>query len=275
MNTAQRTVAPLAEACMAKRSLRFAEYLIDSVILTIVMFFAKRLAGNAMNVNGILATAQTQEETLSLLAAVLPKLLAVSLLLENAIAVLYYFVCEAFFHGKTIGKSACGLRTVTIDGKQPSVGAIALRSICRLIPFSMFSVLFGNYWRAGKIRGNWYDRLSGTYVIKDSLVKKYEELVKSTEFETRYSRRIADRKVYDRTETDEPAAEAEVAKAPEAPQAALAEGDKVVFRYGASQPMRVGEIRPDGTVSCYTFDESGARVEAGDFPARYLDKVSD
>lgn len=259
---------------MAKRSIRFGEYLIDSIILIIPIFIVKRIMGNAMGLNEALSGAQSQEDAASLLTAMLPKIILTSLLLENAVAVAYYFICESFFHGKTIGKSACGIRTVTIDGKQPSIGAIAIRSICRMIPFVPFSVLFGNYWRGGKIRGNWYDRLSGTYVIKDSLVKKYEELVKSTEFESRYSRRVADRLVHDRTETEQPEA-AEEAKAPEAPKVTLAEGDKVVFRYGAPQPMRVGEIKPDGNVICYTFDEAGIRVEAGEFPARYLDKIED
>lgn len=272
MNTSQRNVAPLAEACMAKRSIRFGEWLIDSIILTIVIFLAKSIIGNTTGLNDALAGVQSQEEAASALMSMLPKIMLTSIILENIVAVLYYFICEAFFHGKTIGKSACGIRTVTIDGKQPSVGAIAVRSLCRLIPFSMFSVLFGNYWRGGKIRGNWYDSLSGTYVIKDSLVKKYEELVKSTEFESRYSRRIADRQVHDRTEAGQPEAAVD-GNTTEAPQATLSEGDKVIFRYGSQDIMRIGETKADGTVSCYTFDENGNRKDAGEYPAKYLDKV--
>lgn len=245
MSTTDRTVAPLAEACMAKRSLRFAESLIDYIIYMIIggisVYAVKIINGGDFD-------------------------LRLAGILEGVSLFAYYFICEAFCHGKTVGKAACGLRTVTIDGKKPTVGAIILRSICRFIPLAPFSILFGNYWLDGKIRGNWYDRLSGTYVIKDSLVKKYEELVRSTEFESRYSRRIADRQVHDRNETGEP-------EAPEAQQVVLAEGDKVVFRYGSQDIMRVGEIKSDGTVSCYSFDENGNRVDAGSYPAKYLNKI--
>lgn len=278
MNTKQRIVAPLAEACMAKRSQRFWEYVVDGIILYVLTYGISYIIGYrqgyAAAAQAVASGVDSRQAALQAMAAIMAKAMAVSVLIENIIAVLYYFISEAFFHGKTIGKSATGLRTVTLDGSQPSAGAILLRSLCRLIPFYEFSVLFGNYWRGGKVRGNWHDRISGTYVIKDSLVRKYNELVMSTEFESRYTRRVADRQTYDRTDAPE-VAETPETKAPEAPQVTLAEGDRVVFRYGSQQEMRVGDIKADGMVSCYTFNENGMRVEAGEFPARYLDRIGD
>ena len=242
-----KTIAPLAEACMAGRSNRFWELIIDSLICYILASALSYLAGF-----DILTKAGAAKGSGA----------------SYIFTTLYYFICEAFFHGKTIGKSACGLRTVTIDGSEPGVAAIALRSICRLIPFSSLSVLFGNYWRGGSLHGNWYDRISGTYVIKDDLVGKYEELVKSTQFESRY------RHHGERTEQEAaPQSEAEEASANTDQDAPLAEGDKVTFRYGTGEVLRVGKILPDGKISCYGFDENGRRVEAGEFPARYLDKA--
>ena len=263
---------------MAKRSQRFWEYVVDGIILYVLTYGISYIigyrSGYSAATQALASGADSQQAVMQAIAAIMAKAVAVSILIENIVGVLYYFISEAFFHGKTVGKSATGLRTVTLDGSQPSVGAILLRSLCRLIPFYELSVLFGNYWRGGKVRGNWHDSISGTYVIKDSLVRKYNELVKSTEFESHYTRRVADRQAYDRTESPE-VAETPASVAPEAPSATLAEGDRVVFRYGSPQEMRVGEIRADGMVSCYTFDENGMRVEAGEFPARYLDRIGD
>jgi uncharacterized RDD family membrane protein YckC len=69
------------------------------------------------------------------------------------------FSYYAFFEGiwaRTPGKLVCGTIVVTQEGTKPSFGCIALRTVCRFIPFEPFS-FFGE-------RG-WHDGISKTYVV--------------------------------------------------------------------------------------------------------------
>lgn len=87
--------------------------------------------------------------------------------MSSVVVFFYYFLTEGFF-GKSVGKMFLGLRVVDINGEAASMGAIALRSLCRLIPFDPLSFLFGNEWtKEGKLKGNWHDQLSGTYVVSE------------------------------------------------------------------------------------------------------------
>ena len=79
---------------------------------------------------------------------------------------LYYFLMEGLL-GKTVGKLILGLRVVDIDGNKPTLGAIALRTACRFIPFEAFSFLFESGWKHHTLRGNLHDKLSKTYVVKE------------------------------------------------------------------------------------------------------------
>ena len=79
---------------------------------------------------------------------------------------LYYFLMEGLL-GKTVGKLILGLRVVDIDGNKPTLGAIALRTACRFIPFEAFSFLFESGWEHHTLRGNLHDKLSKTYVVKE------------------------------------------------------------------------------------------------------------
>lgn len=67
----------------------------------------------------------------------------------------YYVLFEGIW-GRTPGKFVCGTVVVSKDGTKPTLGRIALRTVCRLIPFEPFS-FFGE-------RG-WHDSLSDTYVV--------------------------------------------------------------------------------------------------------------
>src|ERR1035437_6091988 len=55
---------------------------------------------------------------------------------------LYYFLFEVFTN-KTLGKILT--KTIVVDkkGNKPSIFKIFIRTICRLIPFDMFTFLFG------------------------------------------------------------------------------------------------------------------------------------
>lgn len=97
---------------------------------------------------------------------------ATSYLIAFVVMFLYYFIMEATC-GKTVGKMILGLKVVDRDGNQPSAGRIALRTLCRFVPFDNFSFLFGNGWdKDGGLGGNWHDQWSHTYVVNMKEVKE-------------------------------------------------------------------------------------------------------
>jgi len=69
----------------------------------------------------------------------------------------YFFFMEAAF-GQTIGKFVTRTKVVDLNGEKPTLGRIALRSICRFIPFDPISFLFQD-------RVFWHDSLSKTRVV--------------------------------------------------------------------------------------------------------------
>jgi len=76
----------------------------------------------------------------------------------------YYFIFEAA-NSRTLGKYITGTKVVTWHGEKPTVGRIAKRTLCRLIPLEIFSFL------AERPLG-WHDSISDTVVVD---VKRYEE----------------------------------------------------------------------------------------------------
>ena len=88
----------------------------------------------------------------------------------------YYFVFEAYANGKTIGKMLLGTRVVDLDGNKPSKKSIAIRTLCRFIPFDNISFLFGGNWNDNhQVSGNWHDAFSQTYVVKDKDWQEYKQ----------------------------------------------------------------------------------------------------
>ena len=87
-------------------------------------------------------------------------------LLGVGIMIVYYGLMETLT-SRTVGKYITGTKVVMYDGSKPDSGTILLRTICRIIPFEVFSFL------GSKARG-WHDSLSKTYVVD---LKKYEHAV--------------------------------------------------------------------------------------------------
>lgn len=73
------------------------------------------------------------------------------------VLLLYYNVFEIFF-GTTIGKLITKTVVVDVYGEKPTANAILIRSLCRLIPFEVFSFF-------GTPCIGWHDSLSKTYVV--------------------------------------------------------------------------------------------------------------
>lgn len=96
------------------------------------------------------------------------------LLLYYVIFIVYYFLLEYCINGKTVGKIFVGTRVVTLNGERPSAKSIAIRTLCRFIPFEFISFAFG-HWRSNhRLSGNWHDSISKTYVVNDKLLKEYK-----------------------------------------------------------------------------------------------------
>ena len=89
------------------------------------------------------------------------------------VLLLYYNVFEIFF-GTTVGKLMT--KTVVVDeyGEKPTANAILIRSLCRLIPFEVFSFF-------GTPCVGWHDSLSKTYVVNKEDLRISKELFHSFE----------------------------------------------------------------------------------------------
>jgi len=78
----------------------------------------------------------------------------------------YYIITELTMQ-RTLGKYITGTMVVMEDGSKPQARAIVIRTLCRFLPFEVFS-FFRSYPRG------WHDNSSGTYVVK---AKKYKEAI--------------------------------------------------------------------------------------------------
>jgi uncharacterized RDD family membrane protein YckC len=78
-----------------------------------------------------------------------------SLLSGCLIIIAYYVIFEGLW-SRTPGKLVFGTMVINEAGGKPSLGQVAIRSLCRFIPFEGFSFL--------GTRG-WHDSLSKTYVV--------------------------------------------------------------------------------------------------------------
>lgn len=87
-------------------------------------------------------------------------------LIGIGILIIYYTLTEGIF-GRSIGKFITGTIVVDENGEKINFGTAFKRSLCRLIPFDIFSFL-------GSGRG-WHDSIADTYVVEK---KSLEESLK-------------------------------------------------------------------------------------------------
>lgn len=129
----------------ATKGVRFANNFIDGIVISILFSI----------IRPILISEPTDPEDIGAMMAVMGVVIAAYLLMYFA----YYVGMEAST-GKTVGKYVTGTQVLTQDGEQPSGGTIFIRTLCRIIPFEPFSLLFNNYARG------WHDNWSETRVVK-------------------------------------------------------------------------------------------------------------
>lgn len=80
-----------------------------------------------------------------------------SYIFSFGVFLIYFIVFEAFLQ-RTLGKYITKTKVIMEDGSKPKLSDITIRSLCRLIPFEVFSFL------SDDARG-WHDSMSNTYVI--------------------------------------------------------------------------------------------------------------
>jgi uncharacterized RDD family membrane protein YckC len=76
--------------------------------------------------------------------------------LAATISLVFYFLFE-FFYQQTPGKMILGYVVINDKAHDPTMRDIAIRTICRMLPFEAFSCFSEN--------GGWHDRFSQTYVV--------------------------------------------------------------------------------------------------------------
>ena len=126
----------------ASQGQRFANYLIDRIasllISVLTGVFIVRLLGESYT--------WVVEDRISLYA----------LIYTGTIA--YYTLAEAFLKGRTLGKLITNTYAVTNDGAPLSFRDALLRSLCRIVPFEVFS---------GFSAAPWHDQWTSTTVVKN------------------------------------------------------------------------------------------------------------
>lgn len=123
----------------ASKGQRFVHYLVD----TLVYFGLAVLAGVFFELTG--------------LGFILEEDSGYDLIFSITLMLGYFWLMEGLT-GKTVGKMLTRTHVVTMEGNQPTMRNILVRSLCRFIPLDAISFLGS---------GGWHDSISQTLVVKD------------------------------------------------------------------------------------------------------------
>lgn len=135
------------EFTLASKGKRFANYIIDRIMLALIFF-----------VFGIVAAAVGGEESVAWMEDMNR---FVDYILTAFVGIFYYVLMEGLMNGKTIGKYITRTRVVDQYGGTPDFGTIFTRTVSRFVPFEPFSFL-------GDLGNGWHDRWSKTMVVEDN-----------------------------------------------------------------------------------------------------------
>ncbi|MES2617273.1 MAG: RDD family protein [Bacteroidota bacterium] len=133
----QQEIQQTQEFNYASNGIRFVNYLIDQVVIFLLVFFT---AIYTMPMG--LLTEQWGSFVISFIYGLT-----------------YYCLIESITRGKSIGKLITGTRALKSDGELPGFGDILKRSLCRYIPFEVFSIFFD---------APWHDSIPDMMVVKES-----------------------------------------------------------------------------------------------------------
>ncbi len=133
---------------------RFLTYIIDVVVMYALWFAAIAVLGGIFFATNDLASIEA--------GAAPSDTFIVSMLLGYLVLALFpfaYLCVMEGLKGQTIGKMAAGTIVVTTDGQQITMGKAIVRTLCRIIPFEVFSGLFRDS------RVFWHDSIADTRVV--------------------------------------------------------------------------------------------------------------
>lgn len=125
---------------------RFANYIIDYIFMYLLIIIIALLAFIFSDLFMISPTWFLQGSTIGNYA------------LSFIISISYYTLIEFLTGGRTIGKFITKTRVITLEGQKPNFKTCLIRSLCRLIPFEVFSFF-------GSTDSGWHDSISKTRVV--------------------------------------------------------------------------------------------------------------
>ena len=85
------------------------------------------------------------------------------------IAGFYYYLTELYF-SRSLAKFLTQTYVIMKHGSKPNYKSILKRTLCRFIPFEIFSFLGGE-------AGGWHDSMSETYVVKKHEFEKQKKII--------------------------------------------------------------------------------------------------
>lgn len=138
----------------ASQGARFADFLIDGIAIRALIYI-----GGAMI--AFLATPDvvSSDESLSISRVFYQSpygLFLTGYLIAVLVNISYYTILEGSSNGRTLGKLVTGSKAIRQDGGPITWKDAFVRSLCRVVPFEVFSG-FGTPW---------HDRWSNTQVVK-------------------------------------------------------------------------------------------------------------
>lgn len=158
MNTNNRKFL-VADDIVATIPQRFLNYIIDAIVQLILLmvlamfsFIISDLIGSKSAINFF---SKLDKNTIGLYT------------ISFTLVLIYYNVLEILF-ARTVGKFITQTIVVDEHGEKPHHETILIRSLCRLIPFNPFSVLF--------LGRGWHDSISKTYVVDKKLLDEKKRL---------------------------------------------------------------------------------------------------
>lgn len=140
-------LSDLQELRSANMERRFANLVIDQVAAVVCGFLVFIIAAFVFGIFLGLGVSDDAESAF----------ISVAMILMFPGAMLYYIVAEAMFKGQTLGKLITGTRAVRLDGSPVTWKDALFRTLCRIVPFEVFS---------GFDTVTWHDKWTGTRVVR-------------------------------------------------------------------------------------------------------------
>ncbi|MDH6250900.1 putative RDD family membrane protein YckC [Chryseobacterium sp. H1D6B] len=149
-----RRILKIVESNKASLGIRFANLIIDRIVVYVLFFLFGTFAVAAyqlLNIDFFLNIA----DQLSQLSKIM------DIIITSMVYFLYVFLMEYFTKGRTVGKYITGTKVISTEGTFPTLQEFFIRNISRFVPFDALSFFGGN---------GWHDSWSDTRVIN---VKNY------------------------------------------------------------------------------------------------------